>query len=239
MEQAEYERLRAAEDHLWWFRALRRFIDVLLPEAKSGQQVLDIGAGTGGLLRHLEKQGRNIVGIDFSYAGLLLAENDKVAQADALSLPFGARQFDLVTCVDLLELGEIEPHRLVSEALRVVKPGGFGLFIAAAHQSLVSEHDRAVGSSRRYELSDLRALFADKAVSLKRSTYLFALLFPLLALRKKLNAQKQGESKSDVQNMPTLINEPIYWICWFESLILNFFNLPLGSSAVVLVQKNA
>lgn len=242
MQAREYESLFSAEGQLWWFRAMRRFIDVLLPMSKRGKRVLDIGCGTGALMRHIASQGNSVMGIDFSRTGIDFAKqesNGLVAQATAEDLPFASNSLDAVTCVDLLELGSLQPARLVAEAVRVLRPGGHGLFVAAAHQWLLSEHDRAVGSTRRFELGELRALFSQQSVRVVRGTYLFTLLFPLIALRKLLNRPKEGESRSDVSLIPGIINEPLYWLCAIESLVLRFAGFAFGSSVVVLVEKNA
>ena len=51
MDPAEYELMDAAEDHMWWYRALhQRLIDALAGVQGS---VLDAGCGTGGLLARL------------------------------------------------------------------------------------------------------------------------------------------------------------------------------------------
>jgi hypothetical protein len=144
-----------------------------------------------------------------------------------------------VTCVDLLEVVSVQPQQLVAEALRVLKPGGQGVFVMAAHQWLLSEHDRAVGSVRRYNLSQMRGLFASNAVEIQRATYLFFFLFPLVAMRKLFNRPKdaQQSSVSDVSLPPTLINGPLFTICWLESLFMRLFNFPIGSSALVMVKK--
>ena len=108
MQASEYERLDQAEDRLWWFRALRLFLDRLLPSAKLNQQALDIGCGTGGLMHQLEAQQYNTAGMDISPMALGFARKRVIgplARASANQLPFRNEVFDLVTCVDLLEGG--------------------------------------------------------------------------------------------------------------------------------------
>lgn len=240
MQAREYENLFAAEDRLWWFRALRKFIDILLPP-RVGERMLDIGCGTGGLLRYFIAQGRSVIGIDYSMGALVLAHSrgGTYARADAMHLPFARHAFDAVTCVDLLELASVQPSVLATEATRVLRPGGRGLFVAAAHQWLLSEHDRAVNSVHRWKLAELGKLFTGFPISIKRKSYLFAWLFPPVALRKMFNKPNEGESKSDVRLLPWVIDTPLYWLCWLEAQLLRVTSCPFGSSAVVVMEKNA
>lgn len=241
MQAAEYQRLNDAERRLWWFRALHSYIRVLLPRMAAAN-ALDIGCGTGGLLARLADWGQNPMGIDFSPQALQFAKHQgaPLAQASADDLPFASASFDLVTCVDVLEVATVDPIALVENAFRVLRPGGYALFVMAAHQWLLSEHDRAVNSVRRFSLNELRALISGKDFLVHRSTYLFFLLFPVIALRKLLNRPHvAGDSSSDVVIPASLVNEPLYWLCKLESVWLRFFSFPIGSSVLILAQKNA
>jgi demethylmenaquinone methyltransferase/2-methoxy-6-polyprenyl-1,4-benzoquinol methylase len=91
-------------DRLWWWRAARRFRNVLArPEAA----VLDICCGTGdmtlALLRHRPANGHPIIAADFSHAMLVRGaekfrdRNVVAIEADALHLPLGTESLDLIT----------------------------------------------------------------------------------------------------------------------------------------------
>ncbi len=240
MQSGEYRRLYAAEERLWWFRALHAAVLNLLPRA-SGQRVLEIGCGTGGLVHKLRCAGYHPIGIDFAAEAIAFTHaraDGPVARASANQLPFASNSFDLVTCIDVLEVGTVHPQHVVTNALRVLRPGGQALFLMAAHQWLFSEHDRAVNSVRRFNAGQLRALFAGQPARILRSSYLFLLLFPLVVLRKVLNKPKTGASLSDVEVPHIWVNEPLYWLSWLEAQWLRFSSLPMGSSVLVLVKKN-
>lgn len=244
MHQSEYGRLYQAEENHWWFRALRLFLfSVLSKHQKTGLRVLDIGCGTGALLSRLSAEGYEAFGLDLSRHALdyaLERENQGLIQASANELPFKS-VFDLVVSVDVLELDNVDPRRMVARSIAALRPGGLGLFVMAAHQWLLSEHDRAVHSVRRYSLSQLRGLFSSHEVTVVRSTYLFFFLFPLIALRKLLNSQKKlgtAEPVSDVATPPKVINQLLFGLCWLEEKFLGRVDLPTGSSALVLVRKN-
>lgn len=245
MQKREYEVLFEAEESVWWFRAMHLFLGkILRPHLHDQRFALDVGCGTGGLIKELVGQGFSVVGLDYSSIGLEMAKqrlNSGLLRADGNKIPF-RKNFDLVVCVDVLELGGIDPQSLVDGTLRALKPGGYAIFVAAAHQWLLSEHDRVVNSTRRYTLTQLRQLFSRPDVKILRSTYLFLFLFPLVALRKLFNPPQKTpieESKSDVTLFPGVINTILYAICWLEANLLTVFNLPIGSSALILVQKFA
>ena len=97
---------RAEREH-FWFRGFRRFVAPLLAQAagrRTDLRILDCGCGTGNNLRMLRTYGR-ATGIDLTFSGLAYARRQGerlVARASALTLPFSADTFDLVTSFDVI-----------------------------------------------------------------------------------------------------------------------------------------
>jgi demethylmenaquinone methyltransferase / 2-methoxy-6-polyprenyl-1,4-benzoquinol methylase len=90
-------------DRYWWWRTARSFRHIL---ARPSARALDLCCGTADLARALRRRAVNsssIVGIDFSHAmlvraaGKTLQDNIRLAEADALRLPFPDVTFDLLT----------------------------------------------------------------------------------------------------------------------------------------------
>jgi demethylmenaquinone methyltransferase/2-methoxy-6-polyprenyl-1,4-benzoquinol methylase len=117
-------------DRLWWNRTARTFASIL---NRPNAQVLDLCCGTGdmtfALHRHRKQESIEITGADFSHAMLVRAREksgDKKirwVEADALQLPFGAGEFDLVTSAfGFRNLANYS--RGLAEIYRVLKPGG-------------------------------------------------------------------------------------------------------------------
>ncbi|MDQ3365453.1 MAG: class I SAM-dependent methyltransferase [Myxococcota bacterium] len=101
-----------------------------LPDAAA---ILDVGCGTGEITTRLAAlyPRATVVGVDLIESHLALAR-ERSAQlggrvtyqrADAFALPFEARSFDLVVCRHVLQAVPT-PERLLSELVRVTRPGG-------------------------------------------------------------------------------------------------------------------
>ena len=94
--------------------------------------ILDVGCGGGLVAEALAKQGALVTGIDLAES--LIQEAQQHAQANHLSIHYAcqaietlaeeqAEQFDVVTCLDMLEHVE-HPEKILSAASRLVKPNG-------------------------------------------------------------------------------------------------------------------
>jgi SAM-dependent methyltransferase len=102
---------------------------------QAGQQVLDVGCGTGVVAITAQRRGANVTGLDLTPELLKRAqENAAVADAgvewhegDAENLPFVDSAFDVV----LSQFGHMfapRPEIATREMLRVLKPGGLIAF---------------------------------------------------------------------------------------------------------------
>jgi demethylmenaquinone methyltransferase/2-methoxy-6-polyprenyl-1,4-benzoquinol methylase len=117
-------------DRLWWNRTARAFDEIL---RRPGAQILDLCCGTGdmtfALYRRAAKSSVQLVGADFSHAMLVRAQGKSArrrvrwVEADALNLPFGREQFQLVTSAfGFRNLANY--NRGLEEIYRVLAPQG-------------------------------------------------------------------------------------------------------------------
>jgi len=104
-------------------RNIERAIGRLPP----GTDVLDVGCGRGDLLDCLHRErGCRVLGIDFNAKVVEVVQQRLRIDAIAGTLPAAALEadrFDLVVMAEYLE-HEPDPQRIVSEALRLLRPGG-------------------------------------------------------------------------------------------------------------------
>ena len=109
----------------FFYREKMRAIYRVAPDLPFGE-ILEVGGGRSGLTRLLYPAAR-ITNLDmdstFAEASCNLQEGVRFVCGDATRLEFESRSFDAVTMFDVLE--HVPDHeRAVSEALRVLKPGG-------------------------------------------------------------------------------------------------------------------
>ncbi len=115
------------------------------------RRLLDIGTGTGRLLEVLAPKVEQAIGVDQSREMLALAranlaraglDNAEIRQGDMYALPFEADSFDVVTIHHVLHYAD-DPAAALSEAARVVKPGGMVLVVDFSPHDLVELEARA------------------------------------------------------------------------------------------------
>mmetsp|Transcript_54428 Transcript_54428/g.100574 ORF Transcript_54428/g.100574 Transcript_54428/m.100574 type:complete len:307 (-) Transcript_54428:224-1144(-) len=111
-------------------------LDGLLGGSDAGAVVLDVGCGTGALVRHIAKMPgvRKVIGIDPSPYFLDLArqgvaedslQNVEFIEGTSTDLPLSDMSVDLVTCVHLLNHVPTRHHaKTLAEVRRVLKEGG-------------------------------------------------------------------------------------------------------------------
>jgi 2-polyprenyl-6-hydroxyphenyl methylase/3-demethylubiquinone-9 3-methyltransferase len=92
-----------------------------------------MGCGAGFLANSLAFAGHTVTGVDLSPTSLATAHQMDTTQTvqyrchDASSLPFPDQTFDAVCAMDVLEHVE-NPKALITEARRLLKPGGLFFF---------------------------------------------------------------------------------------------------------------
>lgn len=95
--------------------------------AARGCKALDLCSGHGIVARALRRVGAVVTGLDFSAAmndlARRLVPDAEFVEGDATDLPFGDDSFDAVT-IGFGVPHVPDPHRMLCEAARVLKPGG-------------------------------------------------------------------------------------------------------------------
>lgn len=234
------------EERLWWYEGMRAITASLLSPnlGEQNQRVLDIGCGTGYSMVWLRERFsfREVYGVDLSpHASVFWRRRglDTVALASADRLPFGESEFDLVTCFDVIyQLNDERASAAISEMHRVLRPGGLLFIREPAYQWMRGAHDVAVGTHRRYTLTDLRRLLLAHGFKIRRDTYANTLLF-WLAAPHRLLSKWRGGSESDVKPVPRWLNAALGAALKLEARMLSRAAFPFGLSAIMLAEKKS
>ncbi len=98
------------------------------------KNILDVGCGTGKLVKYLNKYKFNAVGCDPYF---IKKESKTFVKASANKLPFRTNSFDLVTNISVIEhLSKAEASRFLAEAHRVLRANGFIFLVTPNYNSI-------------------------------------------------------------------------------------------------------
>jgi SAM-dependent methyltransferase len=247
MEAREYQTLFACEDTYWWHRGLRGILLECLERAGAGPswRILDAGCGTGQILLELrERVSPRSVGFDASKEASAFWPKRSIGAACLASIntiPFRPSTFDAVISVDVLCCKAVQVDQAVTEMVRVLRPGGWVIAVVPAYQWLLSEHDRAVHSVRRFTRSRLLGLPGFRSVQVVRISYLFpSLLIPLALfrlLRWAVRGRRDSRPRSDLRPLPSWLNSALLFLVNLERRAFRRVDFPLGSSLILMARK--
>ena len=246
MERSEYGVMYRLEQSYWWFVGkqflVREQVRLLLSNRDPEQRILDIGSGTGIILKILEEFGETF-GMEMSWEAIQFLKKRNLKQivcsdADQV-LPFKKGSFSLITCLDVLEHLDRDTA-LLTEMIRVCKEGGHILVTVPAFNLLWSPHDSALHHRRRYTRTRLLGQVSGlNCRVIKASYYNFILSLPILAVRKlRALFSEKGKGQSDFFiDLPEAVNRSLSALYKLEILGLRIFRYPYGVSLLLLLEK--
>lgn len=108
---------------------LARSIEILA-KAHKFHKILDVGCGTGRLVKFLNQKGFKTQGCEPAKEALKIAQNINkvklIKKASATALPYKTESFELITSISVIEhLTKKEARKFIKEAKRVLKQHGF------------------------------------------------------------------------------------------------------------------
>ena len=242
MDAAEYRKMAAVEDAMWWYRALRANLLALLGRAVATPRalVLDAGCGTGGLLAGLGKAGIAAIGLELAAAAARVARDKgrcPVVVGSIAALPFADKAFDAVLSADVRCHGGVDEPAALAEMKRCLKPGGALLLNLPAYGWMLSDHDRAVDNVRRYTRGGLGRMLAGAGFAEISGTYWNTLLWPLMVARRKL--LPGGTGGSDVRSFPGPVDFLFRMLTALETgWLRRGWSLPFGGSILIKAVKH-
>jgi SAM-dependent methyltransferase len=247
--------LQEIEDHHFWFRARNRLIRAVVerfaPPPGSRGWALEIGCGTGNVLRVLEQAwapGR-VVGLDLWPEALLHARRRTKAFlvcGDVNRLPLRG-EFSLVGAFDVIEHVP-DDEGLLRHLWRGLVPGGLACLTVPAFPSLWSYFDDEARHCRRYREAGLRAVLEKSGFEVVHSTHFMATLVPLVWLHRRAPAAPAGSGPAGEERPRDRVQRELRLSRFANraleaalapelALLTRGASLPFGSSLIVLARK--
>lgn len=242
MQEIVYHTNYKLENTYWWFIARNKIIKKLIDKTcnlNKGDQVLDVGVGTGGFASHISED-FDVIGLDTSKTALEYCEKRGLKNLYNMTLdqfPKDDWNIKAVTMLDVVE--HIEDDLAVVKEVYELLPKG-GSFIAAvpAYQWLWSRHDEIHMHYRRYTGARFKKLLKDAGFSVKYSSYYNHFLF-LPAVAKRFVDKIFSTKKDDapVDEVSPMMNSLFTKIFSFESKLMPAIKFPFGISYVAIAEK--
>lgn len=249
-----FDRLAQVEDRHFWFRARNRLIFELAKRISSTQRpgslVLEVGCGTGNVLRTLRQACPDgvVVGLDLWFDGLRHAQSRSagfLVQGDVCRWPF-RKPFDLIGLFDVIE--HVPEERETLDSLwKSLAPGGRLLLTVPAHQYLWSYFDEAAHHCRRYSARDIRQRLTEAGFQVEFLSQFMACIFPMVwifrkmrGLRKPSNSGSTRSQANDEFRLVPIVNQVLTALLTLEARwVARGHRLPIGTSFVVIARRPA
>jgi len=243
MDIKRYSQIRESEENHWWYNGRRKLLSKLVSSTTvNAKNILDYGCGTGFNLELLRKFG-NVWGVDIEPLAIKYSQSRGFKRVILIDkekrLPFRDNQFEIITCLDVLEHVD-KPDYLLDEFNRILNKGGYLIVFVPAFPILWSRLDDYSHHLKRYTRKVLKENFSRhdfKPVKIFYFNYLFFIPILVVRLFQKLNIGH----KNDWGIYPVVkshwwgkILEKFFWFDVISSMIIS---PPFGVSLAALYQK--
>lgn len=244
-----YGNLAIIEDRHFWFRArnaaVRALTAPICSHFAAGYRALEVGCGTGNVLRHLEGVCRRgtVIGLDLFAEGFQFAQQRSkcpLVQGDAMRAPF-ACQFHLVGMFDVIEHVP-DDAALLRNTYGLLAPGGALVVTVPAHMWLWSYFDEASHHCRRYELNQLESRLSEAGFEVEFASEYMCSVVPLVWLKRRVIANGRTHRPADTVKdelkiypvvngaLSLMLNQEVRWLGARR-------RLPVGTSLIAIARR--
>lgn len=214
----------------------------LVADSVRGSRVLDIGCGSGGLLKLLHSRGKSVAGLEPNSELVRLANSLhpelQIRHGEGGAVRSFAEPFETITIIDVLEHIEDDVAQIHAMHERLV-PGGQLVVIVPCSPLLYGERDRAQGHFRRYTRKELITKLRDGGFLIDRTRYWNALGYlPYLFAERLMGRPLQVSLRTSLPKswLQKLAIRALH--VWFQT-VERHVNFGLGLSLLCLAHKPA
>lgn len=248
-----FQVLYKAEEKNFWFRSRNNVIQSLFKKYVGKQQteVLEIGCGTGYVLKGLEARfpAYQLRGSEIHLEGIRFAQqrlpNVEFIQLDATDLPY-QNEFDTIGAFDVLEHIE-EDEKVMREVEKSLKPNGHFIISVPQYQWMWSINDDIAFHKRRYHRKELKSKLQKAGFDVKYIGSFVFTLFPMMYISRLLRGKNEKKSMDMEEVRKIAVNElklnPVINSIFLglmkidELLIKAGISLPFGGSLIAVAKK--
>ena len=247
MEKEAYNDLINLSDTHYWFKFKRDISLYLISKYKKSNMkdldVLEIGCGSGGNIKHLSKYFNTMDGIEYDkemvdYCNSTLPNDIKNGYLP-YNMPVVDKKYDVILLLDVLEHIQDDENSLI-EIKKLLKDDGIVIINVPAFKWLWDNGDDIAMHMRRYNKAMLLKLVKLSQYNILSFSYNTFLLFPAVVLVKFLNKLFSNKYKNTSNiNRFSSMNDLLYIVYKIELLFLKIFKkLPIGAWLhLVLINK--
>lgn len=241
MQISHYQTLYDSEKYHWWYRVRREFVHNLIAKyfpTQNNLRILDVGCGTGALMKELGVYGE-VFGVDFSSEAVDFCRSrgiENIQKGGLENLPYTDNSFDLVLALDVLEHIPDDGKGL-AEIYRVLKPDGIVIVFVPAFKFLWGVTDVISQHYRRYTKIEISNKINRVGFVIRYSSYFNFFLFPFITLTRFVVNFFKINISSENNTGKGLLNSIFYNIFRSELILLKYFKIPFGVSCVIVAKK--
>lgn len=208
-----------------------------------GKDILDVGCGSGTLIKILLQKGFEAVGCDSSVSQCKLAKkrlrdaglpSKFIKHISLKKISSNKKKFDTVICLDVLEhiKNDMQAIKLLA---KLVKPNGELIVLVPAMPELWGKRDEEYGHYRRYTKDSLKSLVSNSELKIKILRYwnFVGAITAFIMFKIGLDLESDKISISTKQPFVTINALIRLWL----NLVEQYPIFPFGMSLLAVLEK--
>ncbi len=207
----------------------------------SGKSFLEVGCGTGVVIRTLEDMGFTTTGLDVNAKALAFAKigtHAKFIRQSFHSL-IHTGKYHALGMFDVLE-HQKDDQAFLRKANTLLRPGGYLFITVPALHSLWNDADTLAGHQRRYTQDGIIRKVEHAGFTVKFVNYWQFVLLPLYILFRAYWQMKPDRDMDMFLHTPAEpVNTILHSLLYIERFFLFRIRIPIGSSLILAAEKRA